>query len=99
MALSEAAEILLPGHPGRKEIVKPSLYASLLTRGMEGVKLVMWTTQAGEIVPAVICPNAKAALFVAAAFKAAAACANCHKLFALDAPRVDGSSSEKYCTA
>jgi hypothetical protein len=97
-ALRAAAEILLPGHPGQKEIVKPSLYASLLTREMAGAKLVMWTSKQREIIPAVMCPSLKVALFVASAYRTVASCANCHKLFGLEGTRADGSASEKYCT-
>jgi hypothetical protein len=98
-ALRDAAQILLPDHPARSEYVTSKLYASLLTRGMNGAKVTMWTSPAGATVPAIMCPNMRVALFVAAAFRAMAACANCQKLFALDAERLDGSASEKYCTA
>jgi hypothetical protein len=98
-ALRDAAQILLPDHPARAEYVTSKLYASLLTQGMNGAKVIMWTSPERETVPAIMCPSLRVALFVAAAFRAMAACANCQKLFALDAERLDGSASEKYCTA
>lgn len=98
-ALRDAAQILLPNHPARAELVKPELYISLLNRGMHGAKLVMWTSPQSQTIPAVMCPSLRVALFVATAYKAVAACANCQKLFALDAERLDGSYSERYCTA
>jgi hypothetical protein len=96
-ALRDAAMILLPGHPAREEFVTSKLYSSLLTRGMNGAKLVMWRSSEGTV-PAILCPSLKVAMFVASAFKAIAACSNCQKLFALDAERLDGSASEKYCS-
>jgi len=96
-ALADAASILLPGHPARKELVTSKLWTSLLTRGMAGAKLVMWTNE-GDTVPAVMCPGLRVALFVASAYRAVAACANCEKLFSLDGKRIDESRTQKFCT-
>jgi hypothetical protein len=95
-ALADAARILIPNAPvgDYQKLGLADLYSSLLTKGMTGSTLVM-----AHNVPAVLCPDLKAALYVASAYRSVAACANCRKLFALDAERVDGSASEKYCTA
>jgi hypothetical protein len=106
-ALYEAARALVPDYPANESAfsefqrgkVPERLYAGLLTQGMKGTKLVMWTTKQGEIVPALLCGSLRSALFVASAYRAVTACANCHRLFALDSARIDGSASEKYCSA
>jgi hypothetical protein len=97
-ALRDAAQILLPDHPGRGAIVKPPLYVALLKQEMKRAWSTMWI-EGGEAVPALVCPDLRCALFVASAYKAVDTCPNCHRLFAVDSTRIDGSLSTKYCKA
>jgi hypothetical protein len=73
------------------------LYPLFFSKAMKRCKLRMWCKD-GEWAPVIWCPNMTTAMFTYAAFDGVETCLNCQKLFCLDAPRVDDSRSEKYCT-
>lgn len=74
-----------------------AIYAQYLTDEMRGARLMV---HRGTFVPVIRCRDMKTAMFVFGAFRGVETCLNCHKLFAVDAARPDGSAtSEKYCTA
>jgi hypothetical protein len=73
------------------------LYPLYFSKAMKRSRVRMWCKD-GEWMPVVWCPNMTTAMFAHAAFNGVETCLNCQKLFCLDVPRVDGSSSEKYCT-
>ena len=74
------------------------VYSSYFTDEIKGARLAIHRTNRGEFIPVVRCPDMKTAMFVFAAFRGIETCLNCQKLFAVDAERPDGSSSERYCT-
>jgi hypothetical protein len=99
---------LLAEEPGFQSMFatarKPKSVASVLysinfTGEMKEARLVIHRTESGGFIPVLRCPNMKTAMFVFAAFGGAETCLNCQKLFAVDAVRPDGSSSDRYCTA
>ncbi len=92
-ALSDAAQILLPHHPGREAMVKPSLYASLLTREMARAKLVMRACQGRRVLARDLVSRPEVRRIVASAYRRISVCANCTKLFALDAERAEAPRS------
>jgi hypothetical protein len=75
------------------------LYSMYLTGEMKEARLVIYRTKRGEFTPVLRCPNMKTAFYAFAAFRGVEACLNCQKLFAVDAAKADGSTSERYCTA
>ncbi len=83
---------------------KPKAVAALLydvyfAREMTEARLVIHRAERGHFIPVIHCRNMTTAMFVFAAYGGVEACVNCQKLFAVGAPRPDGSSSERYCTA
>jgi hypothetical protein len=104
--LAEAAKTLIPDarlratfQAGRLPEVAEWFYPAYFNRELKGARLVLWLTKQKRCLPAIFCPNMKAAMFAFAAFRGVAACANCGELFTLDSQRADKSKSEKYCTA
>src|SRR5262249_53001489 len=69
-------------------------YGGLLREKVRKARIVL-----GGFVPAIFCPNLTVAMFVFASYRRIAVCLNCLNVFLLDLPLVDGSSSEKYCSA
>ena len=62
--------------------------------------MVMWRTTQKQFLPAIYCPNARTASFLAVSYRGfGPACVNCFRIFSPDAPSIDESVSEKYCTA
>jgi hypothetical protein len=105
-ALSRAGTSLLDDPRLRKAFVDghrsrlaPWFYPAFVNRELKDTKLVLWLTKRSQFVPAIFCPNMRAALFAATAFRRIAACPNCKQLFALDSERADGGRGERYCTA
>jgi len=106
-ALSDAGQILFDdpqfqsvfvGAKSPREAARV-LYPGYFTDEIKGARLAIHRTKHGEFIPVVRCPNMTTAMFVFAAFHGIETCLNCQKLFAVDAARPDGSSSERYCTA
>ena len=102
--LAEAAQLLLDDanlQDAFRTLSKKAsavFYPLFFSFEMRRARQVMWLTKAEQFLPAIYCPDARTAFFVAAAYGRVTACRNCHKLFDLDSPRVDGSRSVLYCT-
>lgn len=73
-------------------------YPAFLVREMKSAKLVMRCTDAGHFLPAIFCPTARVAAFVAAAFRGLRVCPHCLEVFDPNSERVDGSKSGTYCS-
>ena len=103
--LIDATRLLMPDYPGDadafyaganlKKIARDT-YPGLLSQYIGKARLII---SRRDFVPVILCPNLSVAMFVFAAYRGIAICLNCQKLFALDLPRVDGSTGERYCTA
>jgi hypothetical protein len=74
-------------------------YPAFFSREVKFATIAMWRTRAGQFLPAIFCPNARVASFVAAAFRGLAVCPHCSTLFDPEAPRMDGSRGSRYCKA
>lgn len=73
-------------------------YPAFFSGEMRGTSVVLWRTNAGEFLPGILCPSARTAAFVAAAFRVLSVCPNCHKIFDPYGEHPDGSRGHVYCT-
>lgn len=103
-SLYDSTYLLMPDYLGdartfyaganAKKIAR-SVYPGLLREYIRKARIII----SRGFVPAIWCPNLSVAMFVFAAYRGIAVCLNCQKLFALDLPRSDASTGERYCTA
>lgn len=73
-------------------------YRQFFNEELRGSWLAVQRTKRGEFIPVIRCDDMKTAMFAFAAFRGLETCLNCQKLFVVDAPRPDDSSSERYCS-
>jgi hypothetical protein len=104
LLLASAIKLLVENHPGDASEyarvtdvrqVARNIYPALLSEKLKRVRIIITR----DFVPAMLCPDITTAMFCFASFRGVAVCLNCQKIFAYDAPRADGTASEKYCTA
>jgi hypothetical protein len=105
-ALEQASKLLIENPKVRDGFCKGNprdrageFYPAFFSREVKLASVAMWRTKTGQFLPAIYCPNARVASFVAAAFRGLAVCPHCLTLFDPNAERMDGSRGSTYCKA